>query len=233
MNILWSLLFSHFLADFTFQTNFIARWKKENIWGVWAHVLIFLVTTFIITFTSLNDIWFKLGGMYFQGWFVVVFLCLFHLLEDQWRVWSIQEKKFPDNTLFFLFDQFVHIGFIVLVIPSIDRQPLIPVIWMQLGILFVLNTHFATILIYYLSKDLDHNAVLVVQRKYMPIIERLALAGCFFLPHVGWLVCIIAWLSFRGWIIITRQQRRSWIDMLVSYSVAIATGLAGRILYFS
>jgi hypothetical protein len=193
-------------------------------------VLIFLATSYVITFPALNEIWFRAGPLIFQGWFVALIICVFHLLEDQWRVWSIQEKKFPDNTLFFLFDQFVHIGLIVLVLPSIDQPSLIPVLWMQLGILCVLNTHFATILIYYLEKDFRHNAGLVVQRKYMPIIERLALSCSFFLPHMWWLVPMMLWIIFRAWIIINHHRRRSWIDLLVSYSIAVAAGVTGRFL---
>ena len=44
MAIFWRLILAHFLADFTFQTNAVASWKRQSVWGMAVHVLTLTAT---------------------------------------------------------------------------------------------------------------------------------------------------------------------------------------------
>ena len=52
MDIFWRLMFGHLLADFTFQTNFINRWKRTSFYGLLFHCLMhpFFMSLFILPF---------------------------------------------------------------------------------------------------------------------------------------------------------------------------------------
>src|SRR4051812_1604265 len=108
MEIFFRLLFGHFLADFTFQTNYIARWKRTQFSGLLVHVLIHPICYFALTFQYGNDVWFTAGSIALTGKSVIPILAFLHFVEDWVRV-RLVNKGWPDNTLFYLWDQVVHI----------------------------------------------------------------------------------------------------------------------------
>ena len=68
--------------------------------------------------------WVQTRWFHLDGWICVGFLALFHWLEDEWRVWSIQQTGSPDSTLFFLWDQVVHLTMILAFAPTLqDTKP--------------------------------------------------------------------------------------------------------------
>jgi len=237
MAIFWCLILSHFLADFTFQTNFIAKWKDKSIWGRLSHVFIFLAITFIITFPALDEIWIihwpLIGTLSLYGWFCVVVLTVLHLAEDQFRIWCVHERKLSNNSFFFAYDQLVHVSLIILFTPWSIAPSVLSIPWMRIGTLLVLCTHFTTIVVFYLEKDIYGHARMIVQEKYMAMAERLVIVLLFFLPGGWWAICIAAWVLF--WLVkkIRKGYDRSWVDLGISYSMAIIIGLAIRFNFFS
>lgn len=232
-DIFWGLIVSHFLADFTFQTNYIAMWKDKSIWGRWVHVFIFLVASYIILFPSLNYLWFIFRWSSFQGWFVVFILTCLHLLEDHFRIWCVHEKKMRDNILFFMYDQLIHVGLIIIFTPRISKPCMVSIPVMQLGVLFVLTTHFTTILVYYLEKTFLPEAHMTFKEKHLSILERLIIALCFLIPGWWWSIGVGAYLTYKvhakykG-----KTNSRTWINLIVSYVVAIITGLLARLILY-
>ena len=81
MYFFWRLLLAHLLADFTFQTDRIAKWKREVISGIFFHVLIFLFFAVAINYQYLPQKDFALA---------LLILAVTHVIEDQWRVFSIK-----------------------------------------------------------------------------------------------------------------------------------------------
>ncbi|MBD3272586.1 MAG: DUF3307 domain-containing protein [Elusimicrobia bacterium] len=232
MKIFWCLIFSHFLADFTFQTNYIAQWKDKNIWGRWAHVFIFMAVSLVMTFPALGELWVNYGFIRLNGWASLVILTMLHLAEDQFRIWCVHKRKLNDNTLFFLYDQTVHIGLIIVFTPWSKNMALFDTVWMQLGTLFVLNTHFATILIYYLEKDFFREHSMVVATKYFAIAERIIIASLFILPGWWWTGLIALWIGYWSMKKIRGLNDRTWFDLVLSYGIAGLTGYAARIILF-
>ncbi|MFH1379286.1 MAG: DUF3307 domain-containing protein [bacterium] len=232
MEIFWGLIFSHFLADFTFQTNYIAKWRAENIRGRWVHVFIFLIITIIITFPSLGKTWFRFGSVSCAGWLCVISATLLHLAEDQFRAWCVKTQKLPDNIFFLLWDQFIHIMVIFFLAPRISLPYYISAEWLKIGTLFVIVTHCATILIYYFEKDIFGDAVTLVKGKYFAISERIMLFLCFFLQGWEWGIGVGAWTAYFLYRKLRNMNDRTWIDVCVSYIIAILAGFIARLLVF-
>lgn len=183
MYFFWRLLLAHILADFTFQTNRIAKWKREDISGVFFHVLIFLFFAVAINYQYLPRRDFALA---------LLILAASHIIEDQWRVYSITEYKSPDNIIFFLWDQFVHVLLIFVLSPK-DPIEASPEKWVYIVIIFVLASHFATVFIYFLKKIFHQEAIIVTEEKYHGIVERLIIVGCFIIPSKWyWIIMPLA-----------------------------------------
>ncbi|MEW6555937.1 MAG: DUF3307 domain-containing protein [Elusimicrobiota bacterium] len=172
MYFFWRLLLAHLLADFTFQTDRIAKWKREDISGVFFHVLIFLFFAVAINYQYLPLRDFAVA---------LLILGITHIIEDQWRVYSITKYNSPDSIGFFLWDQFVHILLIFVLAPR-DPIGVRTEKWVLLFIIFIIVSHFSTIFIYFLKKLFYSDARIITAEKYHGIIERLMLVGCFIIP---------------------------------------------------
>ena len=236
MVIFWRLLFGHLLADFTFQTNFINRWKRSSVWGMLAHCAMHPVAYLILTWPFLRDPWVDLGVLALPGWACVLIVFVAHFVEDQWRVFTIFKYQTPDNTLYFFWDQFIHYAVIFAVIPVGLRNPVVtfvPELWPVLGCLFVAVTHAATVLVYFIEKDLYGRSFPDLQEKYLAMLERLVLALLFLLPGHLWPILALGWLSVMHHVRARRYVDLSWLSFYLGGGVAVLGGLAARFVYYS
>lgn len=230
--ILWRLVLAHLLADFTFQTNFIAAWKKRNVWGGILHSSMFLVISAALCWGYLTDIWLIVGGqLIIQGWMALILLTILHFVEDEWRVWTIQRFNSPDNFAFFIWDQIIHLILIFVFFPAqlgirTDET------WVVLAILFVLTTHFTTIVVYYIEKDIFGRTDALADDKYYFMAERLLIAVCFLLPG-WWALSFLAVWGARALLmkIFKKMPVTSWTNILIGNGLAIIFGLFARIIY--
>ncbi|HAX61129.1 MAG TPA: hypothetical protein DCX95_01015 [Elusimicrobia bacterium] len=172
MYFFWRLLLAHLLADFTFQTDRIAKWKREDISGIFFHVLIFLFFAVAINYQYLPQHNFALA---------LLILAATHVIEDQWRVFSINRYNSPDNLMFFLWDQFVHILLIFVFAPE-NPAGVKTEKWVFILIIFVLAAQFSTVLIYFVKKLFYNDAGIITQEKYHGIAERILIVTCFIIP---------------------------------------------------
>ena len=60
MDIFWRLMLGHFLADFTFQVNAIAAWKRTSHWGLLLHCLMHPLFYIVLTWPYLGETWFAM-----------------------------------------------------------------------------------------------------------------------------------------------------------------------------
>src|SRR5262245_30999781 len=118
MEIFWRLILAHFIADFTFQTNKVASWKRESRIGMFVHIMTHQVITCAILWPYLSMALVQTPWIRLNGWICVGLITLLHWLEDEWRVWTIKEVGSPDSTGFFLWDQVVHLAMILAVSPT-------------------------------------------------------------------------------------------------------------------
>lgn len=236
MVIFWRLLFGHLLADFTFQTNFINRWKRSSLWGMLAHCATHPLFYIALTWPYLREPWIDTRFFALPGWSCILIVFLAHFIEDQWRVFTIFKFSTPDNTLYFLWDQIIHYAVIFAVIPVGLRNPnvtLMPEAWPILGCLFVLVTHACTVLVYFVEKDFYGRLFPNSQEKYFSMVERLILSGICLIPGNAWPLMALAWLSVMHLLRSRRYFDLSWFSFYLGGFVAALCGIAARIVYYS
>lgn len=225
MEIFFRLLFGHFLADFTFQTNFIARWKRSSFNGLLVHVLIHPLCYFALTFPFLNMTWFQVGNVALTGWVVIPILAFLHFVEDWVRV-HLVNKGWPDNTAFYLWDQVVHIVLLWVFTPTKDMR--LENVWPILGTLIVIVTHCATVTIWFIEKDIYGREYPDTEEKYISILQRLVVYLAFFMPDPWWWVVLLFVITTFGRHVWTRRIDFSWTSVLLGNSIAILCGFITR-----
>lgn len=201
MEVFWRLVLGHLLGDFTFQTNRIAKWKRENFWGILYHVFFHLITYIFLLILPpidelisgekflgwgfyLNILWINTKIISLNGWSCVFLIFIIHIFEDTWRIWNVEKLGISDSTLNFLWDQFIHIIIIFIFFPMLQSVEitLLPEKIILIGIFFVIITHFSAILIFFLEKDFFKKDFPNTFEKYLPMSERVVLFLFFFIP---------------------------------------------------
>ena len=235
MDIFWRLLFGHFLADFTLQTNFINRWKRSSFWGMAAHCAVHPICYILLTWNSLGECWVAVGPLQLKGWACILILFAAHFIEDEWRVTTIFKYRTHDNTIYFLWDQIIHAAIIFAVVPLSPSggEPLVPERWPMLGCLAVLLTHATTVATYFLEKDIFGSEYPGFDEKCLGMAERLVLGMCFLLPQNGWMVAAPFWLLVMGVLRARRLLDLSWFSFGFGAAVSIACGLCAHAVYYS
>jgi hypothetical protein len=240
MEIFWRLILGHLLADFTFQTDFINHWKRTSAKGLLAHCLMHPAFYALLCWPFLGQTWVTLPafGLRLDGWACIVLIFLTHLLEDWWRIFALRRYKVPDNTLFFLWDQVVHLSVIAaaapLAIGAVGLSGFVPEKWPALGALFVLATHAGTVVLYFVEKDANGAEFPGFDEKYLAMAERLVLALCFLLPNAAAAAAFAAgWLTAMAWLRRSRMFDLTPIAFYGGVAIACACGLAARAVYYS
>ncbi len=240
MLIFWRLCFGHLLADFTFQADFVNRWKRSNFWGMLLHCAMHPVVYAALTYPYLRDTWIKAGRFSLAGWECILAIFVVHFIEDEWRVFTIFKLHTPDNTLYFLWDQLVHLTSIFLLTPYqiVARwqpgwQGLFPEKWPVLGCLLVLATHTSVVLVYFIEKDLFGTPFPKPSEKYFVIAERLLLVLACLAPAALAFVLVPGFLAAMA---ATRHKGLvgySRLGFALGAVLAVLFGLAARTVYYA
>ncbi|NLO90519.1 MAG: DUF3307 domain-containing protein [Elusimicrobia bacterium] len=229
MIILWRLVLAHLLADFTLQTDWVARVKRSGWGGMLAHSGLHLLSMLALTWDFRNDYWIDWGFLQVKGWLCVLLIFVIHNLQDQWRIYTIKKFNTADGTVNFLWDQAVHLGVLFVFSPVVgfaDSGVWRPERWVELGILFVLVTHAGTVLLYFIDQHLYGDKFPSFGRKYLLMAHRLLLWVLFLLPGWQWLLAGALWLAY-GWYLL----RAGMIDLRrrTFYFAMAGTALCGAL----
>lgn len=225
MGIFWRLVLAHFIADFTFQTNKVADWKRKSSVGMIIHIATHPIVTAILVWPYLSMPWVTTRYFSLNGWICILLLTFLHWLEDIWRVWSIQHTGTPDNTAFFAWDQVVHVTMILAFSPTQKDAP--TETWVILLLCLVLLTHFTSVLIYFLENDLWGSSQVLEFGKYRYMGERVIGASLFLLPGPFFLLAF-GWLGWIGYLYYKKSQERTWVHLVVGSTSVILLGLVTR-----
>ena len=76
MAVFWRLILAHFIADFTFQTNKVASWKRESRTGMLVHILTHPVVAYAFTWPYLSLTWVDTRWIQLNGWVCVALITL-------------------------------------------------------------------------------------------------------------------------------------------------------------
>lgn len=237
MEIFWRLLFGHMLADFTFQSNFINRWKRTSSVGLLAHCLMHPAFYAALCWPYLGEYWVENVFVRLNGWTCILIVFLVHWLEDWWRVYTIFKYNMPDNTVFFLWDQIIHYSVLFAVIPmaagSASFSGFFPEKWPVLGCLFVLVTHACTVMVYFLEKDVRGAEYPGFDEKHLAMAERLILALCFLFPSAaGAALLAAAWLGVMFFLRRNRLFDLTAFTFYMGAVVSVFSGLAARAILY-
>lgn len=227
MFIFWRLLLAHFVADFPLQLDSIYRLKTKYVWGSFVHsgVFILLAALFLWPLWAVVDFWLFL-----------VFLFISHGLQDFSKI-LYTRKNNRDTVWFFLFDQFLHIVFISVVLwfPfsvrnfAVAKSSLL-YLYFQDGVIMYLVFAVAvgfggSIFIPYVEKLVQRQEAVEIppKYKYFGVFERILVVSLvaspgyyfFFTP----VVFLIRYFS---------REKYSRISIIVSIAVAAVFGLALR-----
>jgi len=227
MEILCRLLFGHLLADFTFQTNFIAHWKRKKFSWLLVHVFIHPACYIPLVWPFLNEVWFSRWGFQWNGWTCIGIATFLHFAEDWFRV-TMVNRGWPDNTLFYTWDQLVHLTVIFILAP-LASQPLLAN-WALLGCLFVIVTHFATVTVWFIERDVYgyDREYPETGEKYISMAQRFAAWLFFFLPAPWWYVGPFLVAGFYVWLIWVKKVDFSWPSIIGGNLITVAAGLLAR-----
>jgi len=226
MLIFWRLVLAHFIADFTLQTNKVAQWKRVSRWGMVVHVLCHPLMYLVFCWNYLPWPWVRWHGLALNGWTCIVLIMLLHWLEDEARVWCIHHGT-PDNTAFLLWDQAVHLGFLLAFAPLLNGTHAEP--WVIIAISVVLLAHFTSVLIFFLENDVYGASTVLADHKYAYMIERLILAALLLLP-APWFAASFLWMA--GLLVqrIRSRLSRTWVHLAITLTVVLIAGFGLRYL---
>lgn len=224
MKIFFRLLLAHLLTDFTLQTNFVARWKKQSFLGVLAHSLTFLVFALILTWSDINKIWFnypiKLNGLV-----CILILFFLHLIEDEYRAYNVRHYHIQDTILFFLWDQVIHITFLFVFSPYYMFESVEPLI--VILCIFIISTHALSVFVLY-TDSIFYTRSLAYEffkKKYYPIFLNIIILLFFVLPAKIYMLSIL--VIPLAWILNKKIKYAStigwWINTLTPYMLGIVT----------
>ncbi len=98
MGLFWLLVLAHLVGDFPLQTDKVFYYKHKTRWGILIHIGITAACNVVFTIPYLK---------YPTYWLILLGMSVLHLLYDKMKI-SLTRKGMEDNTLLFLFDQFLH-----------------------------------------------------------------------------------------------------------------------------
>lgn len=234
MIIFWRLLLSHLLADFTLQLDVVNRMKRKNLWGMLLHCLTHFVVSAALTWNYLPETWVRLGPLPVNGWGALGLMLAAHFVIDELRVYSMKTLHFRDNTASFLADQLLHFYVLFMVSPVIIGGPglLLGEKWSAIAVMLVLVTHFTTVLVYFLEKDMFGKAFPHFDEKYFLIFERVVLWAFFFAAGYWWIPFALAWIVQIFYIKRKRIIDMSRVNIWLSVLITLLLGAWTRFAYY-
>lgn len=214
--------------------------KRRSFFWLQLHSIIHLITSiFVVGIENLNKLWILTPIFNLTGWHCVFIICFAHMIEDLWRINSVRRKPSYDTTLYFLFDQFIHLIVIFvfsgytssvddLISGFVFNYPAIIVEsnWLTTALIcLVLATSFTAILIYFIEHDVYGRLFLPTKAKYFGILERFLIVLFLILPGGLWLLVFFS--IFINLFIRYKNKNFdvSWLYVVVGYPAAIIAGV--------
>ena len=234
MVIFWRLVLSHLLADFTLQFDFVNKLKRRSAWGMVLHCLTHFAVAAVLARDWLGGTWFSAWGLPFNGWAALALMTGVHYALDELRVLSVRRLGWKDGTLCFLADQLLHFYVLFLISPIVIPGPglLMGEKWASIAAMFVLVTHFTTVLIYFVEKDLFGKPFPSFDEKYFLIFERVVLWAFFFAEGRWWIPFAAVWGAQLLYIRRKRIMDLSGVNVWLSVGVSALLGACTRLTYY-
>jgi len=229
--MLTMLIFAHLLGDYLLQFNFLARWKARSLWGVVAHGGIVTLTT--LTCACLAD----------PGWWrYAALIGVTHTFIDVVRAHLIHAKDTTWDLIYYLFDQAVHIGIIVLTVTlrptNVAGGHMVAPKVLVLAIGYLLLLQPAWVLLRFIVRGVwgaEAAPHLGGGEKYAPMIERVLIASLVMAGQIALVPLVLlprrlSAIRVQGNDVGVMMQLTShWAETVLSVLLAAGVGLILRI----
>lgn len=234
MIIFWRLLLSHLLADFTLQFDVVNRLKRTSPWGMLLHCMTHLVVSVALVWPYLSQTWVQIGPLPVNGWWALTLMFALHFIVDELRIYSMNGMGYRDGTVSFLVDQFLHFYVLFMISPVVVPASsfMMSEKWTGIAAMLVLVTHFTTVLIYFVEKDLFGKGFPHFDEKYFLIFERLVLWAFFFVAGYWWIPFAAAWVFQIFYVKRKRIIDLSAMNVALSVLITCGLGLGTRYIYY-
>jgi hypothetical protein len=234
MIIFWRLLLAHLLADFTLQFDAVNRLKRRSFWGMALHCATHFVVSVLFTWNYLPQAWVKIGRLPVNGWWAISLMFALHFVVDELRIYSMKELGYKDGTVSFLLDQLLHFYVLFMISPVVipNKDFLMAEKWTGIAAMLVLVTHFTTVLVYFVEKDLSGKGFPAFDEKYFLIFERVVLWAFFFVGGYWWTPFAVAWVFQIFYVRRKRIIDLSRTNVALSVLITSALGLWTRYIYY-
>lgn len=235
MLLFYALTIAHLLADFL-QPAALVKWTKQNVFGLFIHIIIYTALTSIVL-VGYGELW----------WLWLIILSLSHFFLDHFKY--LLNKVFSLWGFYiFILDQFLHLGVIALVAfqgnpPWAKPSPFLSLIsnyWKLFPYVigYIGGTFAASILVFEAKRTFappasssENSSVTTFKERLPGIIER-ALAISFILAHLYYFLPFSFSTSLyqliKGWN--SSSRKKLLIESVTSVSSAIALGFLTLIL---
>lgn len=222
MFLFWRLIAAHLMGDFLFQSNKLAHWKQQSWKGVLVHSSIVMVVSVLFTVDYIATLF---------PWLIVLWIS--HFAIDQIKMMILKRKPSWDTIVCFSIDQMLHLVVAYAISMHCASVMLLPPseTWMMIFACIAFLTYPMTITLYYFDRWLDNNAVLERSEKLYGTFERVAIAGCFLLPGIAWLLCIVFFV--KRWILFKHKLMRfNRVHAIGSCLSAVGIGIVLRMFFY-
>jgi hypothetical protein len=234
MIIFWRLLLAHLLSDFTLQFDVINRLKRQHVWGMLLHCFTHFAVSAAFTWPYLGQVWVKIGPAGINGWWALTLMFILHFAVDELRIYSMKVMGYRDGTVSFLVDQLLHFYVLFMISPIVvpDRNFLLAEKWTGIACMLVLVTHFTTVLVYFIEKDLFAKPFPHFDEKYFLIFERVVLWAFFLTSGYWWILFAAAWIFQIFYVRRKRVIDMSLLNVCLSVALTLSFGLWTRFMYY-
>ena len=234
MAIFWRLFLSHLLADFTLQFNIVNSLKRKSLYGMFIHCLTHFVVSVLFTWNELGSAWFSLGAVKVNGWLALTLMFIFHFFIDEVRIYSMKHLGYRDGTVSFLVDQILHVYVLFMISPEfgLGYRFMMPEKWIGISAMLVIVSHVATVLVYFVEKDIYGVQYPNFDVQYFLIFERLVLWAFFFVAGYWWVPFAAAWIFQMFYVRRKRLIDLSLLNIAFSVILAVCCGLWSRYIYY-
>lgn len=236
IDLFWSLVLAHLLADFPLQADFVFRQKQKGKYGVAFHVAMFVAVSILLLLPAL-----RIASVVF----LIAALGVAHFWIDETKLRLFRRIE-VDNLWAFLADQALHFMSLVVGVwlfakhtenVSLDLVLIRPVLHsMTCRVVtgLILSSYFGVLITHYLEKMFlggkYHNENLRPAEKYLGILGRLLVTSAFLPQSEFWLT--LALLSSLSFLFFLSWRLKRWTIQLIVYylSSAILASLVGMFL---
>lgn len=214
----WILLLAHLMADYPLQTDRMVL-AKRNLLGLLIHVGIHVVVMMVLLFPVLGIAW---------PYIVAIAAC--HFIIDAFK--NFLSRRRPQWVVGpYVFDQFLHLGSLILVMSVMDQNTDLPV-WPVIAPWSVyLSGLLIVTYIWFLSERIilhnDESAIIAVQSTMWPRMgTRLLLFVLVAAPYSFTLFLALPAVAILFLVYRRLNYLSSWL--VIDISVAVITGLLVR-----